>query len=33
MVILILLVWKIGFRVTEMELVSVILTVQGFCLV
>jgi hypothetical protein len=30
MVMLILLVWKIGFGVTEMELVGVMLTVQGF---
>jgi hypothetical protein len=30
MVILILLVWRIGFGVTEMELVAVIPTVQGF---
>jgi hypothetical protein len=27
---LILLVWRIGFGVTEMELVSLMLTVQGF---
>jgi hypothetical protein len=30
MVMLILLVWKIGFGVTGMELVGVMLTVQGF---
>jgi hypothetical protein len=30
MVILILLVWRIGFGVTEMELVAVMPTVQGF---
>jgi hypothetical protein len=30
MVILILLVWRIGFGVTGMELVSVVPTVQGF---
>jgi hypothetical protein len=30
MVILILLVWRIGFRVTGMELVGAIPTVQGF---
>jgi hypothetical protein len=30
MVILILLVWRIGFGVTGMELVGAILTVQGF---
>jgi hypothetical protein len=33
MVILILLVWRIGFEVTGLELVSVILVVQGYCLV
>jgi hypothetical protein len=31
MVILILLVWRIGFGVTELELVGVMLTVQGYC--
>jgi hypothetical protein len=30
MVMLILLVWRIGFGVTEMELVGVMPTVQGF---
>jgi hypothetical protein len=30
MVILILLVWRIGFGVTGMELVGAMLTVQGF---
>jgi hypothetical protein len=30
MVIFILLVWRIGFRVTVMELVGAMLTVQGF---
>jgi hypothetical protein len=30
MVILILLVWRIGFGVTGMELIGVMLTVQGF---
>jgi hypothetical protein len=30
MVILILLMWRIGFGVTGMELVGVMLTVQGF---
>jgi hypothetical protein len=30
MVVLILLVWSIGFGVTEMELVGVMPTVQGF---
>jgi hypothetical protein len=30
MVILILLVWRIGFGVAGMELVDVMLTVQGF---
>jgi hypothetical protein len=30
MVMLILLVWRIGFGVTEMEFVGVMLTVQGF---
>jgi hypothetical protein len=30
MVILILLVWRIGFGVTETELVSAMLMVQGF---
>jgi hypothetical protein len=30
---LILLVWRIGFGVTEMELVGVMLAVQDFCLV
>jgi hypothetical protein len=30
MVILILLVWRIGFGVTGMKLVGVMLTVQGF---
>jgi hypothetical protein len=30
MVMLILLVWRIGFRVTGMEFVGVMLTVQGF---
>jgi hypothetical protein len=33
MVILILLLWRIGFGVTGMELVSVMPAVQGFCLV
>jgi hypothetical protein len=31
MAILILLVWRIGFGVTELELAGVISTVQGYC--
>jgi hypothetical protein len=30
-VILILLVWRIGYRVTGLELVSVMPVVQGYC--
>jgi hypothetical protein len=33
MVILILLVWRIGFGVTGLELAGVMPTVQGYCLV
>jgi hypothetical protein len=33
MVILILLVWRIGFGVTGLELVGVMPVVQGYCLV
>jgi hypothetical protein len=33
MVILILLVWRIGFGVTGLELIGVMSMVQGFCLV